>query len=151
MKLILRLISLAAPGSPRKGSVTGGSKPQTPSHWAKLDVQQTSVVSKPQTSCSVNSCWAHPDDWQTSQSWISRKFQMCLLSKSRYPANLKPPRFQPPSRPPTSSHSVNACWENPDDFQASDTLPLSKGGQIKMEETGCEVIYGAPTTLTVKG
>ena len=30
-------------------------------------------------------------------------------------------------------------------------VPEGSGEQGKMEETGCEVIYGAPTTLMVKG
>ena len=30
-------------------------------------------------------------------------------------------------------------------------VPGGSGGQGKMEETGCEIICGAPTTLTVKG
>ena len=30
-------------------------------------------------------------------------------------------------------------------------VPEGSGEQRKMEETGCEVICGAPTTLTVKG
>ena len=30
-------------------------------------------------------------------------------------------------------------------------VPEGSEGQGKMEETGCEVIHGAPTTLAVKG
>ena len=30
-------------------------------------------------------------------------------------------------------------------------VPEGSGEQRKMEETGCEIICGAPTTLTVKG
>ena len=30
-------------------------------------------------------------------------------------------------------------------------VPEGSGGQGKMEETGCEIICGAPTTLAVKG
>ena len=30
-------------------------------------------------------------------------------------------------------------------------VPESSGEQRKMEETGCEIICGAPTTLAVKG
>ena len=30
-------------------------------------------------------------------------------------------------------------------------VPDSNGEQCKMEETGCEIIYGDPTTLAVKG
>ena len=30
-------------------------------------------------------------------------------------------------------------------------IPEGSGEQGKMEETGCEIIYGASTTLTVKG
>ena len=30
-------------------------------------------------------------------------------------------------------------------------VPKSSGGQGKMEKTGCKIICGAPTTLTVKG
>ena len=30
-------------------------------------------------------------------------------------------------------------------------VPEDSGEQGKMEETGCEIIYGAPTTLAVKG
>ena len=30
-------------------------------------------------------------------------------------------------------------------------VPEGSGEQGKMEETGCEIICGAPTTLTVKG
>ena len=30
-------------------------------------------------------------------------------------------------------------------------VPESSGKQRKMEETGCEIIWGAPTTLAVKG
>ena len=30
-------------------------------------------------------------------------------------------------------------------------VPEGSGKRGKMEETGCEIIYGAPTTLTVKG
>ena len=30
-------------------------------------------------------------------------------------------------------------------------VPKGGGEQEKMEETGCEIIYGAPTTLAVQG
>ena len=30
-------------------------------------------------------------------------------------------------------------------------VPEGSGEQGKMQETGCEIIYGAPTTLAVKG
>ena len=30
-------------------------------------------------------------------------------------------------------------------------VPDGSGEQRKLEETGCEIIYGAPTTLEVKG
>ena len=30
-------------------------------------------------------------------------------------------------------------------------VPEGSGEHRKMEETGCEIIYGAPTTLKVKG
>ena len=30
-------------------------------------------------------------------------------------------------------------------------VPVGSGEQNKMEETGCEIIYGAPRTLAVKG
>ena len=30
-------------------------------------------------------------------------------------------------------------------------VPEGSGEQREMEDTGCEVIYGAPTTVTVKG
>ena len=30
-------------------------------------------------------------------------------------------------------------------------VPQGSGGQEKMEETGCEIICGVPTTLAVKG
>ena len=30
-------------------------------------------------------------------------------------------------------------------------VPEGSGEQRKMEETGCEIIYGAPATLTIKG
>ena len=30
-------------------------------------------------------------------------------------------------------------------------VPEGNGKQGKMEKTGCEIIYGVPTTLTVKG
>ena len=30
-------------------------------------------------------------------------------------------------------------------------VPEGSGEQRKMDETGCEIIYGAPTTITVKG
>ena len=47
----------------------------------------------------------------------------------------------------TSSHETHQGMDRPGVRQ----VPEGRGEQGKMEKTGCKIICGVPTTLTVKG